>query len=98
MSRDGHTFIVKLSCTVVSESLRSHRLHVALQAPLSMGLSQQKYWSGLPFPPPGIFLTLGSSVSLALAGRCFTRAKPKLGIQGKKVMASALQETPFLRE
>ena len=53
MSRDGHTFIVKLSCTVVSESLRSHRLHVALQAPLSMGLSQQKYWSGLPFPPPG---------------------------------------------
>ena len=26
---------------------------VALQAPLSMGLSRQKYWSGLPFPPPG---------------------------------------------
>ena len=23
------------------------------QAPLSMGLSWQEYWSGLPFPPPG---------------------------------------------
>ena len=23
------------------------------QAPLSMGLSRQEYWSGLPFPPPG---------------------------------------------
>ena len=26
---------------------------VALQAPLSMGFSKQKYWSGLPCPPPG---------------------------------------------
>ena len=26
---------------------------VAHQAPLSMGLSRQEYWSGLPFPPPG---------------------------------------------
>ena len=25
---------------------------VARQAPLSMGLSRQEYWSGLPFPPP----------------------------------------------
>ena len=25
---------------------------VALQAPLSMGLSRQEYWSGLPCPPP----------------------------------------------
>ena len=24
----------------------------ALQAPLSMGLSRQEYWSGLPCPPP----------------------------------------------
>ena len=23
------------------------------QAPLSIGLSQQEYWSGLPCPPPG---------------------------------------------
>ena len=26
---------------------------VARQAPLSMRLSWQEYWSGLPFPPPG---------------------------------------------
>ena len=26
---------------------------VAHQAPLSMGFPRQKYWSGLPFPPPG---------------------------------------------
>ena len=25
----------------------------ACQAPLSMGVSRQKYWSGLPCPPPG---------------------------------------------
>ena len=25
----------------------------AHQAPLSMGLSRQEYWSGLPFPSPG---------------------------------------------
>ena len=26
---------------------------VAHQAPLSLGLSRQEYWSGFPFPPPG---------------------------------------------
>ena len=26
---------------------------VAHWAPLFMGLSQQEYWSGLPYPPPG---------------------------------------------
>ena len=26
---------------------------IACQAPLSLGFSRQKYWSGLPFPPPG---------------------------------------------
>ena len=31
---------------------------VAHQAPPSMGFSRQEYWSGLPFPSPGIFKTL----------------------------------------
>ena len=31
----------------------------ACQAPLSMGFSRQEYWSGLPCPPPGVFLTQG---------------------------------------
>ena len=37
---------------------------VAHQAPLSLGFSRQAYWSGLPFPPRGIFLTQGLKLSL----------------------------------
>ena len=33
---------------------------VARQAPQSMGFSRQECWSGLPCPPPVIFLTQGS--------------------------------------
>jgi len=32
---------------------------VACQAPLSMGISRQEYWSGLPFPSPGDLPDLG---------------------------------------
>ena len=39
-----------VSRSVVSNSLQ-HR--GACQAPLSMGLSRQEYWSRLPFPSPG---------------------------------------------
>ena len=42
----------------MSNSLQLHRL-VAHQPPLSMGLSRQEYWSGLPFPPPGDLLDPG---------------------------------------
>ena len=34
------------------------------QAPLSMGVSRQEYWSGLPFPPPGILVTHGRNPCL----------------------------------
>ena len=34
---------------------------VAHQAPLSMGFLRQEYWSGLPFPSPGIFPTQESN-------------------------------------
>ena len=34
---------------------------VAYEAPLSMGFSQQEYWSGLPFPLQGVFLTQRSN-------------------------------------
>ena len=40
---------------------------IALQAPLSMGFSRQEYWSGLPFPPSGIFPTQGSNLSPAIS-------------------------------
>ena len=49
---------------------------VALQAPLSMGLSRQEYWNGLPCPPPRDLLDggieLGALRSPALAGGFFT--------------------------
>ena len=49
---------------------------VDCQAPLSMELSRQEYWSGLPFPPPGDLpdpsIETASPVSPALAGRFFT--------------------------
>ena len=38
-------------------------LTVAYQAPLPMRFSRLEYWSGLPFPSPGIFLTQGSNLS-----------------------------------
>ena len=44
----------------------------AHQGPLSMGFSRQESWSGLPRPPPGIFLTLGQNLHLLIAGRFFT--------------------------
>ena len=53
---------------------------VAHQAPLSIGFSRQKYWSRLPFPPPGDLPDPGiepaSLVSPALAGRFFTTEPP----------------------
>ena len=45
-----------LSRSVVSDSLAT-QWTVVHKAPLSVGVSRQEYWSGLPFPPPGIFLT-----------------------------------------
>ena len=43
-----------LSCQVASVMSDSATPQsVACQAPLSMGLSRQEYWNGLPGPPPG---------------------------------------------
>ena len=58
--------VLVLSCSVMSDSLRP-------QAPLSIGLSQQECWSGLPFPPPEDLpdpdVEPATLVSPALAGR-----------------------------
>ena len=37
---------------------------IAHQPPLSLGFSRQEYWSGLPFPSPGIFPTQGLNAGL----------------------------------
>ena len=44
-----------VSVCVLRRSVMSNSLHLNelyYQDPLSMGFSQQEYWSGLPFPPP----------------------------------------------
>ena len=62
----------RVSCVQLFETLWT----VASQAPLSMGFSEQKYWSGLPCPPPGDLPDTetepASLTSPALAGRLFT--------------------------
>ena len=48
---------------------------VAHQTPLSMGFSQQEYWSGFPCSPPGNLPNPGIEMSLlspVLAGGFFT--------------------------
>ena len=45
---------------------------VACQAPRSMGFSQQEYWNGWLFPPPGDLPDPGLNLLPAMAGRFFT--------------------------
>ena len=49
---------------------------VACQAYLSMGFSRQEYWSELPFPTPGVFLTQGSNPRLMLGRWIFDTEPP----------------------
>ena len=53
---------------------------VAHQAPVSMGVSRQEHWSGLPFPPPGDLPDPGAEpappVSPVSASRLFTTEPP----------------------
>ena len=54
---------------------------VACQAPLSMELSRQEYWSGLTFLSPEDFPDRGIKPgSPALAGRFFTTAPPGMNL------------------
>ena len=54
---------------------------IPCQAPLFMGLSRQKYWSGFPCPPPGDLPDPGikpaSPAALVLAGEFFTTGSPE---------------------
>ena len=65
---------------------------VARQAPLSVGLSRQEYWSELQCPPPGALPDPGikpvSLLSPALTGRFFTTSASQEA--QKRVNAKAL--------
>ena len=55
--------------------------HVAHQAPESMGFPRQEYWSGLPFPAPGVLLEpeIEPHISLVscIASGFFTNEPPE---------------------
>ena len=61
---------------------------VACQAPLPVGFSKQKYWSGLPFPPPGDLPYPGtkptSPTSPVLTGMFFTTVPPRENSPGSR--------------
>ena len=73
---------------------------VACQAPLSMGLSWQEYWSELPCPPLGYLPNLGveliSSPAPALTDGFFTTEPPGktpvLGVEGYKLITLRVRQ------
>ena len=73
-----------LSCSVLSNSVTPWI--IVCQAPLSMGLFRQEYWSGWACRPPGGLPDPGieptSPVTPALAGRFFTTVLPGMPYQG----------------
>ena len=79
-----------LPLCVLSHSVKPDSLQppgtVARQAPLSLGLSRQEYWSEFPFPPPGDLPDPGiEPASPALAGE-FCTTEP----HGKYLMLISL--------
>ena len=71
LDRNCYCCLVTRSRVQVSNSF-STSWTVALQAPLSMGLPRQEFWSGLPFPSPGNNRTHISCI----AGGFFTAEPP----------------------
>ena len=75
MTKDSK-FCHSVSLSVMSDSFVTPWT-VALQAPLSMGLCRQEYWSGLPFPSPEDLPDPGiEHMPPALAGAFFTPEPP----------------------
>ena len=86
------SLFMKYKCVCAQSCLTATPWTIAHQAPLSMGCPSQEYWSGLPLPTPGTFLTQGSnpiSCVSALAGGFFTTAPPKT--PSKKLYPTSLQ-------
>ena len=63
ISEDIKGHFAAVLCSVMANSLWPPWT-VAHQAPLSMGFPRTECWSGLPFPPLGIFLTQESNLHL----------------------------------
>ena len=86
-----------LSWLVMSYSFRPHGW--ACQALLCMGFPRQEYWSGLPFPTPGVIPIPGieptSTVAPALVGRFFTTEPTRSLIREMKTCLHILPTSPF---
>ena len=63
---------------------------VAYQAPPFMGFSRQEYWSGLPFPSPGIFPSQGSNPGLPHCRQMLLPSEPP-GKPGESMEKEAWQ-------
>ena len=61
---------------------------VALQAPLSVGLSRQEYWSGWPCPPPGDLPDPGIEPTSLMSVSCIGRRVLKHSVQFSHSVAS----------
>ena len=87
--------------THTCECVQSHYSHVQLfaiqrthQAPLSLGLSRQEYWSVLPGPPPGDLVKSAISCFLHWEVGSLPLAPPGKTIS--YIPMILLQVTPFL--
>ena len=77
----------------------------SLPAPLSLELSRQEYWSGLPLPPLGIFLPRGLNLHLLCLRHCqaevFFKPLSHLGSSSNQVqvrISPELSETSRWKE
>ena len=66
---------------------------VAYQAPPSMEFFRQEYWSGLPFPSPGIFLTQGYNPGLPHYRQTLYRLSPQGSAKYLIIVPSYLKNT-----
>ena len=60
-------------CSFAQSCLTVTLWTVACQGPLSMGFSRQKYWSGLPYTPPGLLSNLGIKPASPASVSCIDR-------------------------
>ena len=80
-----NNMLLLFSCSVMSDSFAT-LWTVAHQAPQTLGLPRQEYWSGLPFSSPGDVSDLGiEPVCPALADGFFTTEPP-----GKPFISSTI--------
>ena len=73
-------FLILFCCCLVAKSCPSllQPMDYSLPGSFVHGISQQEYWSGLPFSPPGDLPGPGiEPVSPTLAGRFFTAKPPE---------------------